>query len=142
MICPLSAENRCNPVSVELLQCAENSGNGSQIAAVIPDGLNSLVQCQACGHGRGQDDDILIPNHGKYVLLEYHLAVAVELRSHDVDSLMGIHRENTGAGQFLSQETAHDLGSLKTYNGIYHRVIEEQPRQAPCYLLGLAEPGL
>ncbi len=50
--------------------------------------------------------------------------------------------ENTGAGQFLSQETAHDLGSLKTYNGIYHRVIEEQPRQAPCYLLGLAEPGL
>ena len=55
---------------------------------------------------------------------------------------MGIHGENTGAGQFLSQETAHDLGSLKTHNGIYHRVIEEQPRQAPCYLLGLAEPGL
>ena len=88
--------------TVDLIYGAEYGRDTLENAAIILDAFHALVDGAAGGHGGGQEDHVLSVYHGQKIVAENHLAVAVELRFHYVEGLMGIHGHDTGCRQLIS----------------------------------------
>lgn len=98
----------------------KNSTNTNRVTTVIVNCLNGSPSGVACGHGCGQDQHVLIPDHGYGIIAEDQLTARGVLRGDHINGLMGIHVEIMPLGQFLGETSADDLGAVQTKNGIYN----------------------
>ena len=106
-------------VIVDLVDGGEDGGNAGHGAAVVEDGFDGLVDGQAGGDRRHQQQHMLAADHGLEVVTEDHLAVGVVLRGNHIDGLVAVDAHKAGAGEFLGQIGAHNLGAVQADDGIH-----------------------